>query len=65
MNIDEKIQYLDSQILYLKILANSKYRSNCSEINIIYSDRLNLKKQKQILLIQKSRIDKLNKLNQK
>lgn len=62
MTIDEKIAKLDFEIFEIKVFINSNY-SNTKSIYELMEYRMSLKKQKSYLLIQKERLKKLNKIN--
>ena len=62
MTIDEKIAKLELEIFEIKVYINSNY-SNTKSIYELMEYRMSLKKQKSYLLIQKERLEKLNKIN--
>lgn len=61
MTIDDKILQLNAEIWNIKTYINSNY-SDTTYIENLYNKRFELKKQVSLLLKQKERKEKLNKI---
>lgn len=62
MTIDDKINSLESEIFQIKLYINTYY-TNSKDIYELMEYRMTLKKQMRYLLLQKERLEKLNKIN--